>query len=126
MKEEKKIRILFVDDHTDTRVALCRILSVSGFDIVTAGSFDQALEFAAADRFDLYLLDNWLRDRSGLDLCRKIRSFDSRTPIVFYSAAAYESDKTQAFDAGAQRYITKPANIEEIEAVIQSLTAAQS
>jgi len=125
VEAEKKKRILFVDDDSDTRVALCRILNVSGFDVVAAGSFDQALEFAVADRFDLYLLDNWLRDRSGLDLCREIRSFDTRTPIVFYSAAAYESDKTQAFDAGAQRYITKPANIEEIEAVILSLTAAQ-
>src|SRR5581483_10010848 len=120
MQESKK-RILFVDDDDDTRLALYRILSISGFEIVTVETIDEALETAAAQRFDLYLLDNWLKDRSGLDLCRQIRAFDQKTPIVFYSAAAYESDKADALNAGAQYYITKPASFEEIESVILSL-----
>ena len=57
--------------------------------------------------YDLYLLDSWLPDGSGLDLCRKIREFDERTPILFYSAAA-EIDRELALSNGAQGYLTKP------------------
>ena len=58
--------------------------------------------------YDLYLLDSWLPDGSGLDLCRKIREFDEHTPILFYSAAAYEIDRELALNSGAQGYLTKP------------------
>jgi DNA-binding response OmpR family regulator len=67
------------------------------------------------------ILDNRLPDGKGTALCRQIRSFDHRTPIIFYSAAAYQSDIDQALAAGAQLYLTKPTDLERLSAALQQL-----
>jgi len=76
---------------------------------------------AGSQHFDLYLLDSWLPDGSGLDLCKQIREFDQATPIVFYSAAAYEIDRDQALLSGAQAYLVKPSQPSELCNVVTSL-----
>ena len=118
-----KKRILFVDDDDDT----CEMIVVCfpQFEFVTADSMTAGLRLAQSRRFDLYLLDNWLPDGTGIELCRQIRQFDPCTPVVFYSAVANESDIQHALSAGAQAYVVKPESIEKLERVIlQSLTAA--
>ncbi len=55
---------------------------------------------------------------SGLELCKRIRQFDSHTPIVFYSGDSDQSHKDEAFLAGAQGYVVKPASCEDIVAAI--------
>jgi DNA-binding response OmpR family regulator len=66
-------------------------------------------EQVIADKpFDIYVLDNWLPDGSGLDLCTWIRSSDSSTPIIFTSAIAQRHEIDRAIEAGANRYIVKP------------------
>jgi len=56
--------------------------------IICASDFDEGLRLAQQQDFDLYILDNWMPDKSGVELCRAIRAFDPYTPILFYSAAA--------------------------------------
>jgi DNA-binding response OmpR family regulator len=81
---------------------------------------DSALLLARSNQFDLYMIDNWMPGGSGIDLCRKLREFDSHTPILFYSGAAHDKDKQEAFSSGAQGYLTKPVDNDElIEAVSQ-------
>lgn len=104
-----KHRILYVEDHEDTRDLVCLILQQQDYEVVTAGTIATGVGLATKERFDLYLLDSRLPDGSGVDICRELRSFDQRTPILFYSAAAYEVDKKSAFDCGAQGYLTKPS-----------------
>ena len=71
-------------------------------------------------------LDNWLLDRSGVELCRAIREFDPHTPILFYSAAAYAHDIREAISAGAQRYLVKPVIPDELrQAVTQLISVAR-
>jgi DNA-binding response OmpR family regulator len=61
-----------------------------------------------------------------MDLCKKLREFNPRTPILFYSGAAYESDKQQAFTAGAQGYLVKPVDNDElIEQVSRIISVAK-
>ena len=80
---------------------------------------------AGAMSFELYLIDNWLPGESGIDLCKRLREFDRRTPILFYSGAAYEYDKRAAFAAGAQGYLTKPMEIGKlVQEVAQLISAA--
>jgi len=69
---------------------------------------------ARTNNFDLYVIDNWMSGDSGIDLCKKLREFDSWTPILFHSGAPFERDKQQAFAAGAQGYLVKPAGPEEL------------
>lgn len=57
--------------------------------MLSRSNFKDGLKAASDQKFNLYLLDLWLPDGSGLDLCKKIREFDLKTPVVFYSAAAY-------------------------------------
>jgi two-component system OmpR family response regulator len=60
------------------------------------------------EKSDLYLLDNWLLGISGEELCKKLRNFDLKTPILSYSGVADDIDKARAYAAGAQGYLVKP------------------
>jgi two-component system, LytTR family, response regulator AlgR len=68
-------------------------------------------------------MDNWLPDGSGIGLCRAIREFDPHTPILFYSAAAYERDIQEALRSGAQAYLVKPVKPEDLEQAVAKLTS---
>src|SRR5215813_3360934 len=103
-------RVLYIEDHDDTRELVTLVLEQKSYEVVTGSTIKSGVDLAHAQNFDLYLLDSWLPDGSGLDLCRQIREFDKATPIVFYSAAAYEIDRDEALDSGAQAYLVKPSS----------------
>jgi len=106
--------ILYVEDDQDTRDLVTCVLTMNNYRIVAAEDCDEALMLARSSQFDLYLIDNWMAGCSGIDLCKKLREFNPGTPILFYSGAAYESDKQQAFSAGAQAYLVKPVDNDEL------------
>jgi two-component system, OmpR family, response regulator len=116
-----KGRILSTEDDPDTRDLVRLLLELEGFDLVYADSAEEALTLAHTTYFDLYLLDNWVPGLGGEDLCRKLREFDQTTPILFYSGAGHESDKDGAIAAGAQGYVIKPADPNELLAQIFKL-----
>ncbi|MDX6712692.1 MAG: hypothetical protein QOH96_3708 [Blastocatellia bacterium] len=116
-----KRRVLYVEDHEDTRELITIVLRQRDFEVANAHTVDLGVRLASEERFDLYLLDSWLPDGSGLDLCRRIRKFDQVTPILFYSAAAYEADKNMALGAGAQAYLIKPSQTSELCDLVSSL-----
>jgi DNA-binding response OmpR family regulator len=86
------------------------MLSAGGFAVLSRSKIAEGLKAAAAQNFDLYLIDLWLPDGSGLDLCRKLREFDAQPPVDFYSAAAYEGDREAALESGGQAYLIKPTD----------------
>jgi len=118
MQDISRKRILCVDDDLDTCELLGLTLSTSV--VRFAQSLNKGLE-AMKEPFDLYILDKWLPDGSGIDLCRHIRGFDSKVPILFLSAAAYDSDHEEASAAGASDYIDKPAGLYRLEATVAKL-----
>ena len=107
-------RILCTEDDPDNRELIKVLLGAEGYEVITVDSPEDALRLAQTQAFALFLLDNWLPGLSGDDLTIKIREFDSRTPILFYSGAAAESDKESAHDAGAQGYLVKPSGAGEL------------
>ena len=107
-------QILYTEDHADTRELVSFVLTISNCKVTLADSDGKALLLARTNQFDLYMIDNWLPGGSGIDLCRKLREFDSSTPILFYSGAAYDADKQEAFASGAQAYLTKPVDNDEL------------
>ncbi len=123
-----KRRVLYVEDHEDTRELINIVLRQRDFEVANTHTVAGGVRLATEERFDLYLLDSWLPDGSGLDLCRRIRKFDQATPILFYSAAAYEADKNMALSAGAQAYLIKPSQTSELCDLVSSLidTATQN
>lgn len=104
-------RILYVEDHEDTRVIMAMLLKNSGFEVTEASNGIDALELARAEQFDLYLLDHTFPDASGVTICKALREFDSHTPILFYSARAMEKEREEAINAGAQDYLIKPHDL---------------
>jgi DNA-binding response OmpR family regulator len=115
-------RILLVEDYEDERDLAALILAE--YALVTARDFNEGLRLARRGGFDLYILDSWMPGKSGVELCRAIREFDPDTPVMFYSAAAYERDKNQAFQAGAQVYLTKPSAPSELRQAVARLIPA--
>lgn len=101
-------RILFIEDHEDTRELVSFVLEASGYSVTSDTTVAGALQLAKAEKFDLYLLDNWLPDGTGFELCQRVREFDETTPVLFYSGAVFDSDKLAAIQAGAQGYLAKP------------------
>jgi len=118
-----KGRILCTEDDADTRELLVVILGATGYSVTVTESSAEALELAQREQFDLMLVDNWMPGLSGEQLTREIRKFNLSTPILFYSGAAYESDKQHARDAGAQGYLVKPAGISTLVAEVTRLIA---
>jgi len=106
--------ILYVEDDEDTRELVMYVLVNSHYTVVAATNGDEALMLARTNNFDLYVIDNWMSGDSGIDLCKKLREFDTWTPILFYSGAAFERDKQMAFAAGAQGHLVKPAGPDEL------------
>lgn len=107
-------RVLYIEDHEDTRELVTLVLEQNSYEVVTGSTIESGVDLAGSQHFDLYLLDSWLPDGSGLDLCKKIREFDKTTPILFYSAAAYEIDRNEAMSSGAQAYLIKPSAPSEL------------
>jgi DNA-binding response OmpR family regulator len=108
MSDSSKGRILCTEDDEDTRDLLVLTLNMAGYEVICTDSPEKALALIQAEKFDLCLMDNWMPGISGEDLCKKIRAFDSKTPILFYSGAAYQEDKDRAMNSGAQGYLVKP------------------
>jgi DNA-binding response OmpR family regulator len=119
----KKRRVLLVDDDEDTRDLVT--LTLIEYTLICARDFDEGLRLAQHQDFDLYILDSWMPDKSGVELCRAIREFDPHTPILFYSAAAYERDIKEAIRAGAQDYLVKPIIPNQLRQAVAQLLSAQ-
>ena len=116
-----KGRILCTEDDPDTRDLIIMVLKAAGYDVCCTDSSEETIKLAKTQNFNLYLMDNWLPDIQGPKLTAKIREFDCRTPILFYSAAAYETDKESALSAGAQAYLVKPVENEKLVAEVERL-----
>ena len=119
-----KGRILYTEDDPDSRELIRHVFTRGGYEVICAESSREALHLARREHFDLFLLDNWLPDLTGLELTRYIREFDQTTPILFYSGAAFEADKRDALNAGAQSYLTKPYDFQQLISEAQRLISA--
>ena len=108
MNNDKRIRVLYVEDDPDATLMLKVMLSLSEIDLESASSVGGAIERAFSERFDLYLLDAGLPDGNGFSLCRTLRAADPEIPVLFYSGNAHPHEVELGMSAGASGYIAKP------------------
>lgn len=121
-----RARVLYVDDDEDSREMLCLLLRSSRIEVEAVSTAAEALSSIQLEHFDLYLLDSWLPDLDGFELCRRMRHLDTHTPILFFSGAGYETDKQRAIEAGANTYVIKPDVVGLLESVTHFIPQAQS
>ena len=117
-------RILLVDDEPQLVYLVASRLKASGYEVLTAGDGQTALEMAKKERPDLVVLDLMLPRMDGFKVCGLLKK-DSRyasIPIILFSAKAQESDREMGMEAGADAYITKPFDPELLLGKIQELT----
>jgi DNA-binding response OmpR family regulator len=117
MPSNIRSRVLCVDDDLDACEMLSELMNSYQIDAICAQSTAEAWLKIKAERFDLFMLDAWLPGVDGFEFCRQIRKCDSRTPILFYSGAAYDADRQKALAAGANAYVTKP----DVEVLIETM-----
>jgi CheY-like chemotaxis protein len=116
------MRIAHVEDDEDTRPLVEYILHCEGWQVVAVENATSAIKLATAGGFDLYLIGNRIEGDTENELCRRLRSLDPHTPILFYSGAVFPSDVTSALASGAQGYLKKPCTPEALVEEILKLT----
>jgi DNA-binding response OmpR family regulator len=117
------VTILIVDDEKLTRRLLQHCLSRAGFDVIEASNGREALSLINSILPDLIILDVLMPEMNGFDTVRQIRA-DSpcmQTPIIFLSSRADTAAEVEGLEAGAQRYLLKPFQIEELLGHIDKL-----
>lgn len=119
--EKEARQVLFVEDTQDTRSLVEFSLGREGFDVTTAETADEGLDLARTKNFALILLDIGLPDRDGLELCREIRRFDQKTPILFYTAFSNLIDEHETASAGAQGCLRKPEDTARLGEIAKNL-----
>ncbi len=115
------MRVLVVDDDRGLRDVLRRALTLSGYEVRLAESGSSALSEVAGAVPDAIVLDIGLPDIDGLEVCRLLRREGNRIPILMLTARDAVSDRIDGLDAGADDYLVKPFDIDELKARIRAL-----
>jgi len=113
-------RLLVVEDDRGIATLLQHNLTIDGFDVRLAVTAHDALRECQDFAPDLVLLDIQLPDGNGFELCRVLRQ-GGRRPVIFVSARGQRADKVRGLDLGADDYVTKPFEIEELVARIHAV-----
>ena len=113
--------ILVVEDRREVLDVLQRTLSDNGYRVLTASDGDLGLQLALDEQPDLIILDIGLPKRNGLAVARELRSRANTCPVLMLTARDTVNDKLQGFDAGADDYLSKPFDYDELLARVRAL-----
>jgi two-component system response regulator MprA len=115
------MRLLVVDDDRPLRDVLRRALTLAGYDVRLDESGASALAEVASSAPDAVVLDVGLPDIDGLEVCRLLRREGNRIPVLMLTARAAVSDRIDGLDAGADDYLVKPFDVDELKARLRAL-----
>jgi two-component system, OmpR family, copper resistance phosphate regulon response regulator CusR len=115
------MRILVVEDDTRLATVVARGLRKQAFAVDTAGDADEALFFAQTNAYDLMVLDVMLPGRDGFAVCRQLRADGWAAPILMLTARDSVEDKVSGLELGADDYLTKPFDFNELIARVRAL-----
>ena len=121
MTAPNKRRILCVDNSSDDCELLKFVLDDAGYVVETAQTLADGVRLADRNPPDLYVLDVSLKDGTGFDLLAKIRAASPNTPVIICSADVRETTQERAVAAGAQAFVTKPVNLDDLTETIAQL-----
>ena len=110
-----------VDDDRAVRDALRRALTLGGYEVQVAEGGEAGLAQVAAGQPDAMVLDVMMPDLSGIDVCRHLRRAGDRIPILMLTARDAISDRVEGLDAGADDYLVKPFDVDELKARVRAL-----
>jgi len=116
----RKQLILTADDDPQLLRLVSRSLELEDFHVLTASDGEDALAIVQAQPLDLVLLDVMMPKMDGFTVCQKVREFSS-VPIIIITARGQDNDKIKGLNLGADDYLTKPFNIDELVARVRAV-----
>jgi two-component system, OmpR family, response regulator MprA len=114
-------RVLIADDDRAIRESLARALELEGYDVVTVVDGVEAMTRVRRDPFDALVLDVMMPGVDGLAVCRVLRADGDRTPVLMLTARVETPDRVAGLDAGADDYLPKPFELDELLARLRAL-----
>jgi two-component system response regulator MprA len=115
------VRVLVADDERAVRDSLRRALVLEGYEVELASGGREALEAVGSGRADVVVLDVLMPDIDGLEVCRRLRHGGDRVPVLMLTARDAVSDRVEGLEAGADDYLVKPFDLDELIARLRAL-----
>ena len=121
------MRVLLIDDHALFRIGLRELLERRGIDVIAAeGDCEEGVRLASVDNPDVVLLDMRMPQMSGIELLRRLRDIGLQMPIVMLTTSRDESDVIESLQSGAQGYLLKDMEPEELIAALEQIVQGQT
>ena len=111
---KEKLKILLAEDDLNLGMLLVDYLEIEGFEVKLCKDGELALKAFHTTSFDLCLLDIMMPKLDGFSLAKEIKAKDKKIPVIFITARSLKEDKLKGYDLGADDYITKPFDEEEL------------
>jgi len=108
------MKILLLEDDYNLAVSIKEILEMENYNVEIASSAEEVYELTFSKKYDLYIFDINIPDENGIEVLKKLRFADDKTPTIYISALVDIDTIAKAFDAGAEDYIKKPFDVEEL------------
>jgi two-component system response regulator MprA len=121
MRDNREMKVLVVDDDRAVRDALRRVLTLDGYDVQSAEGGAEAIEAVAQAVPDAVVLDIGMPGIDGIEVCERVRLLGNRVPILMLTARVEISDRVAGLDAGADDYLIKPFDVNELKARLRAL-----
>ncbi len=115
---QESVKILVVDDDASIRNMLVIVLKEENYEVIAADSSESALKQLKSGGFDLVISDIKMPGISGIELLKKIKVINPDVPVIMITAFASANDAVEAMKLGAEDYITKPFNLDELKIII--------
>jgi len=114
--------VILLDDEADIRDEFAAYLQGLGHEVQTVGTIKQFLGLFVTQKPDIAVVDRSLPDGDGLDLVKEFRDQGVRCGVIMFTAKDSTQDRIDGFKSGVDHYLTKPVRLQELGAVVQSLT----
>lgn len=115
-------KVLIIDDDTHLREGLAEVLDAEGFSCTEAGNAKSGIDSAKKHNPDVVIMDIQLPDSSGFQICQELRRHSKEFVLIMMTGRFLSAEeKTQGFELGADEYITKPFDIQELSIRIKQL-----
>lgn len=115
------MRILLVEDEENIRNVVKLNLEMEGYEVVETGNGKASVHIFQEQHFDLLILDVMLPEMNGFEICEQVRLSNTTVPIIFLTAKDTPQDRVAGLKKGADDYLTKPFNLEELLLRVQNL-----
>lgn len=115
------MRVLIIEDNPRLATSVQQALTEQGYNSDVCLTGYEAEDLGAEDVYDLYILDVMLPDRSGVEVCKNLRHMGVKAPVLMLTALSNTTNKVEGLDAGADDYLTKPFEYDELVARVRAL-----